>query len=264
MKKFRGVYLKNHNELLLMKEANRIVYLTLEAMRAEIKPGISTMHLEDIAQEMCKKFKVKPAFQGYGGFPYALCCSVNEEVVHGFPSTKRILREGDVVSCDMGVVVDGFNGDAARTFPVGEITPDLQQLLKVTEECLELGVAAACLGNDLRHVSAAVQKHAEKHGLGIVKRFVGHGIGAKLHEKPEIPNFVSSALPDLPLQAGMVLAIEPMLTLGGWDVKILEDDWTAVTKDGSFAAHFEHSVAITSAGPVILDSDTPFPAPGTH
>lgn len=253
MKKYRGVFLKNDNELAFMKDANHIVFEILTAMGKEVAPGLPTMHFEDIAQEMCKKYNVRPAFQGYGGFPFALCCSVNEEVVHGFPSRKRILKEGDIVSFDMGVVVEGFHGDAARTFPVGRISEAAEKLLKVTAESLEQGAAAAKPGNSLKDVSAAVQQHAEAHGLGIVRRFVGHGIGLRLHEKPEIPNFVSSNSPDLPLQAGMVLAIEPMLTLGTWEVDILEDEWTAVTRDGSLSAHFEHSVAVTPRGPVILD-----------
>ena len=254
MKKYRGVFLKNDNELALMKKANQIVKEILEAMGRAIEPGRATMHFEEIAQELCKKHNVRPAFQGYGGFPYALCCSVNEEVVHGFPSKKRILREGDIVSFDMGVVVEGFHGDAARTYPVGRISEQAERLLKVTAESLELGAAAAKPGNNLKDVSAAVQQHAEANGMGIVKRFVGHGIGLRLHEKPEIPNFVSLNSPDLPLQPGMVLAIEPMLTLGTDDVDILEDEWTAVTRDGSLAAHFEHSVAVTPRGPQILDS----------
>ncbi|MDR1126254.1 MAG: type I methionyl aminopeptidase [Deltaproteobacteria bacterium] len=254
MKKYRGVFLKNDNELALMKQANQIVRQILEAMGRAIEPGRPTMHFEDIAQELCKKHDVRPAFQGYGGFPYALCCSVNEEVVHGFPSKKRILREGDIVSFDMGVVVEGFHGDAARTYPVGRISEQAERLLRVTAESLELGAAAAKPGNNLKDVSAAVQKHAEANGMGIVKRFVGHGIGLRLHEKPEIPNFVGLNSPDLPLQPGMVLAIEPMLTLGADDVDILEDEWTAVTRDRSLAAHFEHSVAVTPRGPQILDS----------
>ncbi len=236
-----------------MREANRIVYSILQAMAAQIKPGLPTMHFEEIAQEMCKKYNVKPSFQGYGGFPYALCCSVNDEIVHGFPSARRILKEGDIVSFDMGVIVEGFHGDAARTFPVGKVSDKAELLMRVTREALEAGTAAAKPGNNLKDVCAAVQSKADEHGLGIVKRFVGHGVGRSLHEKPEIPNFVSAATPDLPLQAGMVLAIEPMFTLGGWDVKILDDDWTAVTKDGSLAAHYEHSVAVTSKGPVVLD-----------
>lgn len=253
MKKFRGVFLKNANEIARMREANGIVYEILQAMGREVRPGVSTMHFEEIAQDLCRRHRVRPAFQGYGGFPFALCCSTNDEVVHGFPSKTRILEEGDIVSFDMGVIVDGFYGDAARTFPVGEISAEAAKLLRVTAESLELAVAAARPGNHLKDVCAAVQKHAEAYGMGIVKRFVGHGVGARLHEKPEIPNFVSGATPDLPLMEGMVLAIEPMLTLGSWEVNILDDDWTAVTKDGSLAAHFEHSVAITAKGPVVLD-----------
>jgi methionyl aminopeptidase len=253
VKKVRGVFLKNDNELAIMKRANHIVYEILQAMAEEIAPGVVTMRFEEIAQDLCKKHAVRPAFQGYNGFPYALCCSVNEEVVHGFPSVRRKLREGDLVSLDMGVVLEGFHGDAARTFPVGRISAEASRLLTVTAESLELGVAAARPGNSLKDVSAAVQKHAETHKLGIIKRFVGHGVGLRLHEKPEIPNFVSEASAQLPLQPGMVLAIEPMLTLGTSEVDILEDEWTAVTRDGSLSAHFEHCVAVTSRGPVILD-----------
>jgi methionyl aminopeptidase len=253
MKKFRGAYLKNDNELALLREANRIVYSILLALREEVKTGAPTMRFEDIAQDLCRQHKVKPSFQGYNGFPFALCCSVNEEVVHGFPSRTRMLREGDIVSFDMGVVVDGFHGDAARTFPVGAVRPEVAKLLRVTAEALEDGAAAARPGGSLKDISAAVQKKAEEHHFGIIKRFVGHGVGARLHEKPEIPNFVSPAATELPLQSGMVLAIEPMFSLGAWEVNILEDGWTAVTNDGSLSAHFEHSVAVTAKGPVILD-----------
>jgi methionyl aminopeptidase len=253
VKKVRGVFIKNDNELAIMKEANHIVYEILLAMAEAIAPGVATMYFEEIAQDLCKKYHVRPAFQGYNGFPYALCCSVNEEVVHGFPSTRRKLREGDLVSFDMGVVVEGFHGDAARTFPVGEVSAEAAKLLRVTAESLEQGTAAAKPGNNIKDVSAAVQKHAEANKLGIIKRFVGHGVGLRLHEKPEIPNFTSSAAQELLLQPGMVLAIEPMLTLGTAEVDILEDEWTAVTRDGSLSAHFEHSVAVTARGPVILD-----------
>ncbi len=251
MKKFRGVFLKNENELALMQEANRIVRSILDAMIAAVKPGLQTMFFENIAQEMCKKHNVRPAFQGYGGFPYALCCSVNEEVVHGFPSTRRVLQEGDIVSFDMGVIYEGFYGDAARTVAVGRISEEAERLVRVTKECLDLAVQAARPGNTLGHVSAAVQRHAEANNLAIIRRFVGHGIGRNLHEKPEIPNYLTS-VGSLPLQEGMVLAIEPMLALGTWEVDILDDDWTAVTRDRKLAAHFEHSVAVTPRGPVIL------------
>ncbi len=251
MKKSRGVFLKNDNEIALMHEANRIVRKILDAMIAEVKPGRKTMFFEEIAQDMCLLHKVRPAFQGYGGFPYALCCSVNEEVVHGFPSERRVLKEGDIVSFDMGVVFEGFFGDAARTVPVGQVSPEAENLIKVTRESLDLAVKQAREGNTLGDISLAVQKHAEAHNLAIIRRFVGHGIGRNLHEKPEIPNYLSN-VGGLPLETGMVLAIEPMLALGTWEVDILDDDWTAVTRDRKLSAHFEHSVAVTSHGPVIL------------
>ncbi len=251
MKKYRGIFLKNDREIGLMREANRMVGKILKELGKNVAPGLPTMFFEEIVQDMCKDFGVKPAFQGYGGFPYALCCSVNEEIVHGFPS-KRLLKEGDIVSFDVGVIYEGFYGDAARTFGVGTISDEATRLLRITEECLNLAVAEARVGNDLGSISKAVQEHAENANLQVVRRFVGHGIGVNLHEKPEVPNFVFSRTP-LPLQEGMVLAIEPMVCIGTYEVDILEDNWTAVTRDRSLSAHFEHSVAITSKGPEILD-----------
>lgn len=252
MKKFRGVLLKNENEIAVMREANRIGAKILDAMCAEVKSGLPTMRFEEIAQDMCRSFHVRPAFQGYHGFPFALCCSVNEEVVHGFPSRERILAEGDIISFDMGVVFEGFYSDSARTVGVGQVSEEASRLMQVTEECLMLGIAEAKVGNTLDDVSAAIQKHADSHGYGIIRRFVGHGIGRNMHEKPEIPNFVPAYSSPLPLKAGMILAIEPMLSLGSHDVDILPDNWTAVTRDRKLAAHFEHSVAVTSSGPDIL------------
>ncbi|MDR2503248.1 MAG: type I methionyl aminopeptidase [Deltaproteobacteria bacterium] len=252
MKKFRGVFIKNSNEIALMREANHIVYTILQTLRTEIHPGTPTMRFEEIAQDLCRQYKVRPAFQGYNGFPFALCCSVNEEVIHGFPSARR-LREGDIVSFDMGVVVEGFYGDAARTYPVGCIAAEAERLLRCTAEALEGAAAVAIEGSSLLSICAMVQKKAEEERLGIVKRFVGHGVGVRLHEKPEIPNFVSPHLQDLPLQAGMVLAIEPMFSLGDGDVRVLQDGWTAATKDGSLSAHFEHSVLVGATAAQILD-----------
>ena len=252
MKKFRGVLLKNENEISLLREANRIGALILDAMSAEVRPGVPTMRFEEIAQDMCRTYNVRPAFQGYHGFPFAICCSVNEEVVHGFPSSKRILQEGDIVSFDMGVVYEGFCGDSARTVGVGVISEEAARLLRVTEECLMRGIAASVPGNSINDISAAVQKHAEANGFAIIRRFVGHGIGRSLHEKPEIPNFVPAFSSSVPLKVGMILAIEPMLALGTHDVDILEDNWTAVTRDRKLSAHFEHSIAVTSYGPDIL------------
>lgn len=235
-----------------MREAGRIVSRILDAIGQAVEPGVSTMLFEDIARRMCDEFKVKPSFLGYLGFPFATCCSVNEVIVHGFPSAERILQEGDIVSVDMGVIYQGFHGDSARTFAVGEVSAVAKRLMDVTEESLHLGIEQVRSGGNLYDVSAAVQQHCEGAGFGIVRRFVGHGIGVKLHEKPEIPNFVPRGLSGVTLKPGMCLAIEPMVTEGSYDVDILEDRWTAVTKDRKLAAHFEHTVAVTQDGPVIL------------
>jgi len=251
LKKHRGIFLKTELEIALLREANRIVCSILDALGAAVRPGVKTLEFEEIALEMCHRYHVKPAFKGYNGFPYALCCSVNEEVVHGFPS-QRELHSGDIVSFDMGVIYEGFHGDSARTFPVGEIPVKTQELLRVTQESLYRGIEKARVGNNLYDISAAIQQYVEEAGYGVVRRFVGHGIGRKLHEKPEVPNFVPAGKPAIPLKAGMVLAIEPMVTMGSPDVEVLADKWTAVTKDRSLSAHFEHSVALTSQGPVIL------------
>lgn len=252
MQKFRGVFLKNEKEIEVMREANRIGGLILEAMCNEVRPGIATMSFENTAQEMCRAYGVKPAFQGYCGFPYAVCCSVNEVVVHGFPSETRILEEGDLVSLDFGIIYEGFYSDSARTVGVGAVSETAAKLMRVTEESLMLAIDQARVGNSLDDVSRAVQRHAEAHGYGVIKRFVGHGIGRNMHEKPEIPNFVTAQPSGLVLKTGMVLAIEPMLSLGSWEVEVKDDNWTAVTKDGALAAHFEHSVAVTPHGPDIL------------
>jgi len=234
-----------------MRDASRIVAIILQDLAEAVKPGVATMVFEDLARKRCADFKVKPAFLGMYGFPYALCCSVNEQVVHGFPS-DRVLVEGDIVSFDMGVVYNGFYGDSARTVPVGNVNGETAALLQVTRESLDIGIAQAEPGNDLYDISRAVQKYVEDHGLGVVKRFVGHGIGRKLHEKPEIPNFEPTDAHRIPLMPGMVLAIEPMVTAGKPEVEVLSDNWTAVTRDRSLAAHFEHTVAVTKNGPRIL------------
>jgi len=251
LKKFRGIFLKNDKEIGLLREANRIVAEILDAFGKMVEPGVKTIEFENKALEVCARYKVKPAFKGYHGFPFAVCCSVNEEVVHGFPS-QRELKEGDIVSFDMGVVYKGFHGDAARTFAVGEVSEQAEKLMRVTRESLFAGIDRARDGNNLYDISGAVQKKVESEGFSVVRRFVGHGIGAKLHEKPEVPNFVPKGGSGVPLKSGMVLAIEPMVTTGSPEVVIKEDKWTAVTRDGSLAAHFEHTVAITADGPQIL------------
>ncbi len=235
-----------------MRGANRIVAMILDELGAMVRPGMATMRFEQKAREMCDSFGVAPAFLGYHGFPYAVCCSVNEEIVHGFPSEERILEEGDIVSFDMGVVYRGFYGDSARTFAVGQVTEEAARLMDVTKRSLEQGIAQAISGNCLHDISHAVQELVEDAGFGIVRRFVGHGIGRKLHEKPEVPNFVPKGAPQLPLKPGMTLAIEPMVTVGSPEVEILDDKWTAVTKDRSLSAHFEHTVALTADGPKVL------------
>ncbi len=251
MKKFQGVFIKNARELANLREANRLTANILDAIGDEIRPGIPTMHLEDIARRMCEEYHVRPAFLGYAGFPYAICCSVNEVVVHGFPSSSRILQEGDIVSVDFGVEYSGMVGDSARTFPVGEISELADRLLCVTENSLYQGISEAQAGHDVHSIGTAVQAYVEERGFGVVRRFVGHGVGANMHEKPEVPNFYPGCR-GVVLQHGMAIAIEPMVTEGSYDVEILPDRWTAVTKDRKLAAHFEHSVAITSHGPQIL------------
>lgn len=235
-----------------MREANRIVSVILDALGEAVAPGVPTMRFEEIAQDMCRRFGVQPAFQGYGGFPFALCCSVNEEIVHGFPSRERLLREGDIVSFDMGVIYQGFYGDSARTYPVGTVSALARDLMDVTAQSLARGIEQAVAGGNLYDISRAVQDFVEARGYSVVRRFVGHGIGRKLHEKPEVPNFVPSGMAGPPLRPGMVLAIEPMVCAGGCEVEILEDKWTAVTKDRKLSAHFEHTVAVTPEGPVVL------------
>jgi len=251
LKKFRGIYLKNDKEIGLLREAGRIVAAILETLRQHVAPGVRTLEFEELALSLCDTYKVKPAFKGYLGYPYALCCSVNEEVVHGFPS-ERILVEGDLVSFDMGVVYQGFYGDSALTAPVGRIDERAEQLLNVTRDSLFVGIDQAAPGNDLYDISRAVQKYVEGRGFSVVRRFVGHGIGKQLHEKPEVPNFAPDGAQRVALQPGMVLAIEPMVTAGRPEVEVLSDKWTAVTKDRSLSAHFEHTVAVTKNGPVIL------------
>jgi len=250
MKKYHGVFLKNGRELECLARANNMVANILDAAGDIIKPGVPTARIEELARDMCADYRVKPAFLGYCGYPYATCCSVNEQVVHGFPN-NRPMKEGDIVSFDMGVVFEGFVGDAARTYAVGEVDPEARRLMRVTEEALYKGIEKAVAGNDLYAIGSAVQEYVEAAGFNVVRRFVGHGVGARMHEKPEVPNFRPNAA-GMVLHNGMTIAIEPMVTQGKPDVNILEDKWTAVTNDGLLAAHFEHSVAITPEGPRIL------------
>ncbi|MBI5491642.1 MAG: type I methionyl aminopeptidase [Deltaproteobacteria bacterium] len=223
----------------------------LQVVKENIRPGSSTMDLEHIAEEETKKRKARPAFKGYMGYPYCLCASVNSEVVHGMPSLKKVLRGGDIISIDFGVLLDGFYGDAAMTLPVGAVSDKAARLIDTTAASLEEAIKAAKEGGHLSDISYAVQSYVERRGFSVVREFVGHGIGRNLHEAPQVPNF---GLPGrgIKLKAGMVLAIEPMINIGGSAVKVLDDGWTAVTVDGSLSAHFEHTVAITQSGPYVL------------
>jgi methionyl aminopeptidase len=234
-----------------MRRAGQVVREVLELVRSRVKPGATTFDLEKAAQEWLDELGVKAAFKGYHGFPCVLCTSVNSEVVHGIPSPKRVLKQGDIVSVDFGVVIDGYYGDAAITVPVGKVTPDAERLLKVTEASLRAGIAVVRPGATLGDVGAAVQKVVEREGFSVVRDFVGHGIGAQMHEEPQVPNF-GEAGRGMKLRAGMVIAIEPMVNAGKPDVVVLDDGWTAVAKDGSMSAHFEHTVAVTPTGARIL------------
>lgn len=234
-----------------MRRAGRIVREVLELVRAEVRPSVTTFDLEKAAEARLKELGVKAAFKGYHGFPCVLCTSVNSEVVHGIPSPKRVLKQGDIVSVDFGVVVDGYYGDSAITVPVGEIDEGAARLLRVTEASLRAGIAAVRPGNTLGDVGAAVQGVVEREGFSVVRDFVGHGIGSQMHEDPQVPNFGKPGQ-GMKLKPGMVIAIEPMVNAGRPEVMVLEDGWTAVAKDGSMSAHFEHTVAVTADGARIL------------
>ena len=233
-----------------MEVANRIVAEILEGVKEKVQPGIETRELDELAEELCRKHKVQPAFKGYRGYPRSLCVSVNEEVVHGIPGPRR-LKAGDLVSLDFGVKYDGYYGDAAITVGVGDVGEKARALMEATEKSLYAGIAEVKAGKRLSNVSHAVQSVVEGAGFGVIREFVGHGIGRSLHEDPQIANF---GPPDRgpTMQVGMTFAIEPMTSMGSWQVRILQDGWTAVTQDGSCAAHFEHSVALTENGVLIL------------
>jgi len=247
-----AVVLKSSQEIEKMRRAGRVVREVLELVRTKVKPGATTLDLEHAAEARLTELGVKAAFKGYHGFPCVLCTSVNSEVVHGIPSPKRVLKEGDIVSVDFGVVVDGYYGDAAITVPVGEkIDPKTARLLEVTEKSLHAGIAAVRPGATLGDVGAAVQGVVEAEGFSVVRDFVGHGIGVHMHEDPQVPNFGVRGR-GMKLKAGMVIAIEPMVNAGKPDVQVMGDGWTAVAADGSMSAHFEHTVAVTATGARVL------------
>jgi methionyl aminopeptidase len=244
------VILKSRQEIEKMRKSNSIVAAILEELGKKIRPGIKTIELDRLSEELALKKGARPAFKGYRGYPYSLCTSVNSEVVHGMPS-ERELKEGDIISLDFGILNDGYYGDAAVTVPVGDITPAAKRLLKVTEEALYRGITEVKAGNRIGDISAAIQGHVEAAGYSVVRDLVGHGIGKSLHEDPQVPNYGSGGR-GIELKPGMVFAIEPMVNEGAYRVEILRDGWTVVTADGKLSAHFEHSVAITENGPVIL------------
>lgn len=243
--------LKTRAELAVMHKANALVQETLRMLADHVRPGVSTAELDRLAEEFILAKGARPAFKGYHGYPATLCTSVNDVIVHGIPSERCILKEGDIISLDCGVVVDGFYGDGAVTLPVGKISPEAQRLLQVTRECLELAVKEARPGRRLGDVSAAIQRHAEEAGFSVVREFVGHGIGRSLHEDPQVCNYgVPGTGPEL--RPGLVLAIEPMVNEGSPHVRVDADGWTARTEDGKLSAHFEYSVAVTENGPWVL------------
>jgi len=245
------IILKSLQEIEKIRKACLIVADVLEGIRGMVRPGVTTQALDEFAERFIVAAGAKPAFKGYRGYPKTLCTSVNNEIIHGIPSKDAVLKQGDIVSVDVGTIVDGFYGDAAITLPVGTITPEAERLMIVTEESLVRGIAQAQAGNRLFDISHAVQDYVESNGYSVVREFVGHGVGRNLHEDPQLPNFgVSGQGPRL--KPGMVLAIEPMVNVGGSATVTKEDNWTAITADGSLSAHFEHTIAIMPDGPWIL------------
>jgi methionyl aminopeptidase len=249
---------KTAAELEKMRRAGLLVWRVLKELEAMVQPGVTTMDLEVAAERMILDAGARPAFKGYyvpavgRQYPYVLCTSVNEEIVHGMPSAKRVLKEGDIVSIDTGVELEGYYGDSAITVPVGQISPEAERLLRVTREALELAIEKVRQGNRLLDISATIERHVTAAGFSVVRDYVGHGIGTRLHEEPQVPNYVDRRNENPRLKEGMVLAIEPMVAAGRAEVALRPDRWTAVTRDGSYAAHFEHCVAVTANGPWVL------------
>ncbi|MCY4367085.1 MAG: type I methionyl aminopeptidase [Chloroflexi bacterium] len=245
-----GITIKSAQELDLMRHAGSIVGATLTLLKRTVEPGITTRELDNIAYKEITSHGAKPTFKGYRGFPGSICASVNEEIVHGIPG-KRVLKEGDIFKVDVGATIDGFIGDAAVSIPVGEVSQEAIDLMDATRLSLEEGIKAARPGNRIGDIGAAVQTYSEARGYAVVREFVGHGVGRFLHEDPQVPNYGQPGRGQL-LRAGMCIAIEPMLNLGDWHTRILDDDWTVVTADGLLSSHFEHTIAITEDGPEIL------------
>jgi len=245
------ILLKSPRELEHMRAAGRILAEVKALLQRLIGPGVSTKEIDAEVEALILSRGATPAFKGYRGYPATVCASINEEVVHGIPSPKRKLKEGDIIGLDLGCIVEGYYGDCAVTLPVGAVPPRVQELIDVTRESLDKAIVQCRVGNRIGDISHTVQMHCEGHGFGVVRAFVGHGIGRALHEEPQVPNFGDAGRGPA-LKAGMVLAIEPMVTMGSYEVQVLEDGWTAVTTDGSMAAHFEDTIAITEDGPEVL------------
>jgi methionyl aminopeptidase len=246
------IFYKNADEIELMRESAQLVSKTLGMLAKEIKPGVTPLHLDKLAEEFIRDHGGVPGFLGFNDYPNSLCVSVNEQVVHGIPNNKA-LEDGDIVSVDCGVVKNEFYGDHAFTFEVGDVKEEVRKLLKVTRECLELGIQQSLVGNRLGDIGAAVQQHAEAHGFGVIRELVGHGLGRSMHEPPEVPNYGKRGKGKV-LKSGLVIAIEPMVNLGSRHVKQLNDGWTIVTADGKPSAHFEHDVAIVNGKPDVLST----------
>ncbi|MBQ6866250.1 MAG: type I methionyl aminopeptidase [Clostridia bacterium] len=243
------ITIKSASELVKMQAAGRIVGETLKLLGESVRPGVTTAQLDKLAHEYILSCGAKPSFLGYAGYPGSVCISVNNQVIHGIPG-KRVLKDGDIVSCDTGAILDGFHGDAARTFLCGEVKPEIQQLVRVTRECFFEGLKFCRVGYRISDISKAVQQHAERYGYGVVRDYVGHGIGREMHEDPEVPNYYSPRARQR-LHAGMAIAVEPMINLGTYEVKVLSDGWTVETVDGLPSAHFENTILITEGDPVM-------------
>lgn len=245
------ITIKSSREIELMTEAGRILEIVHRELEKALRPGMSTKEIDRLGEEVIRSYGCIPSFLGYNGYPASICVSLNEEVVHGIPSGKRIVREGDIVSLDAGVIYKGYHSDAARTHAVGEVSAEAKNLIRVARESFFEGIKYAKEGNHLSDISGAIGRYAEKNGCGVVRDLCGHGIGTSLHEPPEIPNYVMNRK-GVRLKAGMTLAIEPMLNAGGWEVDWLEDEWTVVARDGSLSAHYENTVLITDGEPILL------------
>ena len=246
-----AIIIKSKDEREKMREAGHIVAEILAKLRTAVRPGITTADLDAIAVAELKQRGAKASFLGYRGYPASICASVNDEIVHGIPG-RRVLKDGDIISIDFGAIYQGWHGDSAITVPVGEVSSEVRRLLKITEDSLYRGIAAARAGNRLQDISRAIQQFVEAAGFSIVRQYGGHGVGRSMHEDPQLLNYIEPGFPNPVLRPGMVIAIEPMVNMGAKETRVLSDDWTVVTRDGSYSAHFEHTVAITKNGPLVL------------